>query len=68
MKKKKYWESPEVYIRSPNHCPACGSTMISADSSADIDDKFATQRVSCSDCEANWDDIYKLVHYEKVDD
>jgi transcription elongation factor Elf1 len=52
------------YIKGDgNKCPKCGSSDIVGDS-VEIDAGGAWQSVSCSECEAEWVDIYKLTDVE----
>jgi hypothetical protein len=51
------------YIEAPNRCPKCRSLNIQG-GSVDIDANTASQAVSCSDCDAEWSDIYHLVGYQ----
>lgn len=57
------WETDEEYVATGGcHCPSCGSTNIDGHS-VDIDAGYATQDVSCHDCDAEWTDQYKLIGY-----
>ena len=56
-------KSQAEYIKTPNTCPNCGSHNIEGQSVEIIDDT-AIQEVVCLDCEAVWEDIYKLTGYE----
>jgi len=44
-------------------CPVCKASDIRTDGEANFDDDYAWQRVNCKDCNARWDDVYKLVGY-----
>jgi transcription elongation factor Elf1 len=46
-----------------NVCPFCGSLDIRGDE-IEIAGKTAIQEVSCNECDAQWDDHYRLDHYE----
>ena len=52
--KKKYLDS------GGSICPYCESSQIEG-GSIEIDGQQAWQKVSCLDCEKDWDDIYNLV-------
>jgi hypothetical protein len=49
-----------TYLRSSGgYCPSCGSNIIEG-SFVDIENGHAYQKISCNNCDAVWDDIYKL--------
>jgi len=51
------------YLSNSGRCPVCGSGNIEG-SHMEADCDSAWQNVTCQDCEANWDDIYRLVGVE----
>lgn len=51
------------FAGEPGHCPCCGSDQIEG-SSWDVYNEYAQQEVSCVNCGAAWDDIYRLVDIE----
>ena len=44
-------------------CPICKASDIRTDGEASFDADYAWQRITCEDCNARWDDVYKLVGY-----
>jgi len=52
----------EKYLENPDHCPFCGSDAIEGNGIEIIFDKEAIQEMSCIECEASWNDVYKLSH------
>lgn len=44
------------------HCPFCNASDIEG-GSIDIDAGYATQDVSCHDCQRAWTDRYQLIGY-----
>lgn len=48
-------------------CPFCGSSDISACGPLDADSIVAWQNVTCSDCDRDWNDLYRLVGYEPTE-
>ena len=44
-------------------CPMCKSEDIQATGVIETDSDYGWQRVECSNCNAEWDDVYKLVGY-----
>lgn len=44
-------------------CPVCQAYDIRTDGEASFDDDYAWQSITCEDCNARWDDMYKLVGY-----
>ena len=46
-------------------CPCCGSENISGDS-VELLDSEAHQRVSCSDCNSEWVDVYTLARRDVI--
>lgn len=61
----------EEYIngKHANCCPitSCQSTMIEG-GSISIEGKIAVQEVSCSQCEAVWEDTYTLSSFELTEE
>ena len=47
-------------------CPACGSIELEG-RSINIDGGTATQGMSCLDCCATWEDVYKLSGYDLLE-
>jgi hypothetical protein len=66
------YSDPKPTIRqwyvNGNHglCPACQGNDITGDS-VQIDDNRASQSVGCSDCDAEWTDVYTLSDVESED-
>ena len=57
-------EQQDAYIKNGYaRCPWCHSSEIEG-GSADFEGKTVTQRVSCNDCNGEWDDIYVLTFME----
>jgi transcription elongation factor Elf1 len=56
----------KAYLKHPGKCPKCKSEDITG-ASIEIDGDYAVQEVSCSDCEAEWYDYYKLVNVEEIE-
>ena len=52
----------KVYLKSPYHCPYCGSEHI-AELALEASDEEPTAEaiVNCTDCEKMWKDIYQMV-------
>lgn len=48
-------------------CPVCGSDNIEANGS-DVQGETCYQDVSCNECDASWNDVYKLVGYDDLKD
>lgn len=49
------------------NCPFCGSENITVDN-AETDGNTASQTCYCSDCNSDWEDIYKLQGYNIIND
>lgn len=59
--------SPRKYVASSGcKCPSCFSGNLSADT-PQIDGPSVWVGVSCNDCGASWNDVYKLVGYEELE-
>jgi hypothetical protein len=59
--------SPEGYAEQGSGlCPVCRGWNIGG-STITIDQQFAIQKVGCNDCEASWEDWYKLQGYTELD-
>lgn len=58
---KKYVETGGQY------CPYCNGKQIEG-GSVDIQDAGAVQEVSCLECEATWEDFYKLTEAWEIDE
>lgn len=57
------------YLKSPVHCPFCGSENLEA-SGLEVDDwdeYLAHFHVQCLSCKKAWRDEYKLVDVEEVE-
>lgn len=48
-----------------SYCPACHSTQIEG-GSIDIESTDAIQEKGCNDCEASWNDLYRLVGFNDL--
>jgi transposase-like protein len=56
----------EEYIsHGGSKCPYCESTNIAADGMLEVDGTDAWQDIECEDCGETWQDVFKLVGYEK---
>lgn len=53
------------YLKEPSLCPFCGEGNIEGDQ-LEVDGAYAWQQVHCTDCQATWNDIYKLVDVEEA--
>jgi hypothetical protein len=49
----------ERYLKDPNKCMFCGSTNIDA-GFFEADGRVGSQKVKCSDCDGQWQDIFEL--------
>lgn len=56
----------EEYLKSPNHCPYCGSVKIDSDRMEVDDNDRVNAIVECDDCGRKWRDIYKVVEVEEL--
>lgn len=66
-KKPKPLMGQRTYLKhGGGKCPACESKAISADE-LNIDGAQAWCGVSCNDCGATWNDVYKLAGYEELE-
>ena len=54
-----------AYLKNSHLCPHCGSNDISG-GFIEVDGDSAWQEVSCSTCEKEWRDVYKLTEVEDV--
>lgn len=57
-------EQKEAYLKNPGKCPFCQSRDIDG-GFVEIDGKSAWQKVSCNNCEKEWNDIYTLSDVEE---
>lgn len=56
----------QIYVQKGGSCcPFCGSDQIEG-SSIDVDGGHALQKVGCNDCDAEWNDVYRLSGYEEI--
>ena len=58
-------QEKQKYLKSPNHCPKCGSENINS-GTIEADGSSAWSNVTCEDCNAVWKDIYKLTDIEII--
>jgi len=57
--------SEKEYLRELGQlCPMCKSEDIQTTGVIETDSDCGWQRVECSNCSAEWDDVYKLVGYD----
>lgn len=56
----------QYLARGGNCCPSCGSGDISG-SSITVDGREAYQQVTCSDCNAEWNDMYTLTGHSDLE-
>jgi hypothetical protein len=55
-------EQSDEYAKNwGGNCPFCGSSQLDGVGSLEIDGGEIWQEIECLDCDARWDDIYKLV-------
>lgn len=60
---KRQWASDKEHVQYDGaRCPACGEGNIEGDFVV-TGGGVAQQRMSCMDCEAQWEDQYRLVGY-----
>jgi len=56
--------SEQEYVqRIGQVCPVCESSDIKTRGAVDTDSDYGWQRIECSNCSAEWDDVYKLIGY-----
>lgn len=55
----------DVFLANPCKCPACGSDQVEG-GSIEVNAGGAYQAVSCKDCQATWNEVYKLVGYSEL--
>lgn len=54
-------EQEKAYIASRGtKCPGCGAESIYANASPEVDGGIAWQDIQCTECDAEWRDIYYL--------
>ena len=59
--------SRSKYLSNTNVCPNCGSDDLDGGSfNADCD--VAWQRITCGNCNIDWEDTYRLVDIDTVQD
>lgn len=57
----------EQYVKTGGtKCPVCESTDI-VGGSVEVNAGSAWQKISCNDCDATWNDVYKLVGYAELE-
>jgi transposase-like protein len=63
-------EAKKKYIKASCHCPYCGSENIEARGDKDVDSDGIELRqvINCLDCEKEWQDVYKLVGIEEIEE
>ena len=60
------------YVKHPYFCPFCNEgeaysgVNLEAGSPENLGDDMIIQPVTCSSCNAEWNDIFELTSYEKV--
>ena len=57
--KKNAEQLEKMYLESPNTCPFCGSTNISADH-GEFDHDLGFRNVACEDCNKEWAEEFKM--------
>jgi hypothetical protein len=57
----------DEYAKDGGACPACGSDQIGG-GPVTIEGAAAFQEVSCLECDATWEDVYRLTGYRSLDD
>ena len=62
-------EQKKNYISSGgNECPKCGSSEISPIYGFETDGTSAWRAVECDECGKRWNDVYKLIDIEEIQD
>jgi len=51
-----------------NNCPKCNSKNIESTAPVDVDGAFASQEITCCDCDAVWKDNYELTGFSDFSD
>ena len=64
--KRKRLSAAQYVEKAGGICPCCGSDELVGDS-VEIGGGEAWQEVSCSGCDAVWNDLYKLTGYDLLD-
>jgi len=53
----------EYLLELGQRCPMCKSEDIQTTGVIETDSDYGWHKVECSSCNAEWDDVYKLVGY-----
>lgn len=56
----------EKYRANPCHCPHCGSEDVEG-GEVNVDAGGAWQEVTCNECGATWNDVYKLTGFSELE-
>ena len=51
----------------PDHCPKCGSGLVNYDSLT-VESGWVSQEANCPKCGHHWNDVYKLVEQEPIEE
>lgn len=62
--RRKIPKTDEEYVEAPGECPFCESTNIEG-GSIDIEGDICVQPIHCMNCDGQWNDIYRLIGYER---
>lgn len=57
----------EIYLWRPSRCPYCGGNRTES-GSIDADLNWGRSVVLCMKCDRSWEEIWKLVSIEPIDD
>lgn len=57
----------QYVLHGGGKCPVCRSTNITG-GEVNVDAGTASQEISCGECDATWNDVYKLVGYAELEE
>lgn len=57
----------QFLARHAQHCPSCGSTNLRGDGRPDTENGTAWQSIKCEDCDARWNEQYKMTGYDYLE-
>lgn len=60
MSKKEYAENGGI------NCPCCEGDV--EGSGVEVEAGMAYQEMNCTECDATWNDVYKLISYEELNE
>ena len=62
------YKDQEKYLEEDGGvCPNCGSVKIESRGHLDVDGTMAIGEVVCNDCDATWDDVFQLTHFNNLE-